>query len=73
MNKLLSFVAAGVLMAGGFALVGCASNHQAATDTHSALFGGGNGEFGESPRIAGEYENNRSNGGTPQSVANTSD
>jgi hypothetical protein len=58
MKRLISFVASVALAFAGLTLTGCASNPSPGPDRHSELFGGGNGEFGESPRQAGEYSNN---------------
>ena len=57
MRRVLSFVAAGALLVGGFSLVGCESNNQSnlPPDEQGAT-AGGNGAFGENPARPGDYD-----------------
>ena len=56
MKRLISFIAAASLTLGGIGLMGCESNDTSARPGHDAQFGGGNGGFGTSTAVAGDYD-----------------
>jgi hypothetical protein len=55
MKRLLSLVAVAGLALGGIGIIGCESTDLSSRPDHDELFGVGNGEFGESTAIAGDY------------------
>jgi len=55
MKRLLSFVAAMSLAIGGILLSGCQQGASPQSMHHDEQFGGGSGEFGTTPAIAGDY------------------
>ena len=57
MKRFLSFVAAATMAVGSLTFAGCESSNMSRPGEREALFGGGNGAFGESPEQPGVYSN----------------